>query len=256
MKLLKSLIVFACIVEEQAFHDAGEDDERLQQLLVVLGRASLERRIGQRVDERDQELVLVADRLHFVVRVEDLGLVQAQRFNDVLIGVRVDRLFKRLAQQVLAAFRRGDLAIRAEHDVVGGQRIGSDEETEVALDDAALVVGQAVRILPQRYVARHLDFLRHPVVSTGGEIFFPGPFVFERHQLVDVCLAVDDALVGNVDAAHFSGGRRLGRQRGQRSRGNAGHGISHGLQAERGGVWTLFRIIFELQHGLSPLLMF
>lgn len=172
-----------------------------QQLLIVLGRAGLERRIGQRVDERDQELVLVADRRHLVVRIEDLGLVQAQRFHDVLIRVRVDRLFKRLAQQVLAAFRRGDLAVGAQHDVVGGQRVGRHEKAQVALDDAALVFGQTVRVFPQGDVARHVDFLRHPVVRAAGEVLFPRPLVLERHQLVDVGGAVDDALVGGVHAA-------------------------------------------------------
>jgi hypothetical protein len=77
------------------------------------------------------------------------AFVQAERLDDVLVGVRVDRLLEGLAQQVLAAFGRGDVAVGAEHDVVGGQRIGGDEEAEVALDQAALVVGQAVGRLPQ-----------------------------------------------------------------------------------------------------------
>jgi hypothetical protein len=108
---------------------------------------------------------------------------------------------KGLAQQELAALGRRDVAVGAQHDVVGGQRVGGDEEAEVALDDAALVFGQAVGVLPQRDVARHVHFLRHPVVGAGGEVFFPGPLVLERHQLVDVGLAVDDALVGGVHAA-------------------------------------------------------
>ena len=33
-------------VEEQAFHQAGEDDQALQQCLVVLGRAGLEVRVA------------------------------------------------------------------------------------------------------------------------------------------------------------------------------------------------------------------
>lgn len=45
-------------VEEQAFHQASEDDQRLQQRLVGFGRARLEVGIRDRVDERDQELVL------------------------------------------------------------------------------------------------------------------------------------------------------------------------------------------------------
>ena len=85
----------------------------------------------------------------FVVRVEDLALVQAERLDDVLVRVRVDRFLERLAQQELAALGRGDVAIGAQHDVVGGERIGGHEEAEVALDDAALVFGQAVRVFPE-----------------------------------------------------------------------------------------------------------
>ena len=61
-----------------------------------------------------------------------------------------------------------------------------------------------------RDVALHVDLLRHPVVGAGGEVFLPGPLVLERHQLVDVGLAVDDALVGDVDAARatVAGARR------------------------------------------------
>ena len=110
----------------------------------------------------------------------------------------MDRFFERLAQQVLAAFRRRDVAVGAQHDVVGGQRVGGDEEAEVALDDAALVFGQAVRVLPQLDVALHVDFLRHPVVGAAGQVLVAGPFVLERDQLVDIGLAVDDALVLGV----------------------------------------------------------
>ena len=108
---------------------------------------------------------------------------------------------------------------------------------------AALVLGEAVRVFPQGNVARHLDFLRHPVVRTGGEIFFPGPFIFERHQLVDVGLTVDDALVGDVDAAHFD--RCLSRRRGG----------GRTLQARRAGRVPLLCAIFKLQHVI-PLYRF
>ena len=62
----------------------------------------------------------------------------------------------------------------------------------------------------------HVHFLRHPVVGAGGEVLLPGPLVLERHQLVDVGLAVDDALVGGLDAAR---GRRCAVQRPQRAAG-------------------------------------
>ena len=109
--------------------------------------------------------------------------------------------FKGLAQQELAALRRCNVAISAQRDVVGCQRIGGYKETQVALDQPALVFGQTVGVFPECDVAGHVDFLRHPVVGASGEVFFPGPFVFERHQLVDVGLAIDDALVCCIHAA-------------------------------------------------------
>ena len=69
-----------------------------------------------------------------------------------------------------------------------------------------------------RDVARHVDFLRHPVVGAGGEVLLPGPLVLERHQLVDVGLAVDDALVGGVDAARAIGAARRRGSGGARAR--------------------------------------
>ena len=131
-------------VEEQPFHDAGEDDQALQELLIGLRRAGLEFRVGQRLDERDQELVLLPDAGNLVVGVEDLAFVQPQALDDVLVGVGVDRFFESLAQQVLAALGCGDVAVGAEHDVVRRQAVGGDEEPEVALDHQALVLGQAV----------------------------------------------------------------------------------------------------------------
>src|SRR5690606_25223826 len=66
--------------------------------------------------------------------------------------------------------------------------------------------GECIGVLPLSDVARHVDFLRHPMVGAGGKVFFPGPFVFEGHQLVDVGGAVDDALVcGTHTARHACG---------------------------------------------------
>ena len=123
-----------------------------------------------------------------------------QRLDDVLIGVGVDGLLEGLAQQELSALGRGDVAVGAQHDVVGRQRIGSDEEAEIALDDAALVFGQTVWVFPCRDVARHVDFVGHPVIGARGEVFLPRPLVLEGHQLVDVGAAVDDAFVSRVDS--------------------------------------------------------
>jgi len=188
-------------IEEQTFHEASKHDERLQKRLICFLSARFEVRVHDGVNERNQELVFVADGLNFVVRVEDFAFVQAQRLSDVLVGVGVNGFFKGLAQQELAALRRRDVAVGAQSDVVGSQRVGCHKEAQVALDQAALVFCQTVGVFPERYVAGHVDFLRHPVVGASGEVFFPGPFVFEGHQLVDVGLAVDDALVSCVHAA-------------------------------------------------------
>jgi len=78
--------------------------------------------------------------------------------------MRVNRFLERLAQQILAAFRRADVTIGTEHDVVRGERIGGDEEAQVALDDQTLVVGQAVRVLP---TARCRAACSLPAASSG-----------------------------------------------------------------------------------------
>lgn len=213
-------------VEEQAFHDAGEHDQGFEQLLVVFDGAGLEFRVAQHVDERDQEFVLVADGLHFVIGVEHFAFVQAQAFHDVLVGVGVDGFVKGLAQQELAAFRAGDLAIGAQHDVVCGQGIRGDEEAQVALDDAHFVFGQLAGF-PLFDVALHVHFLRHPVVGALRQVLFPSPLVLERYQLVDVGRAVDHLLVHHVYAA-------------------GAMGVHGGGGGGRGGDG-----VFEIQHGCS-----
>ena len=219
--------------------------------MIVLGRTGLEVLVHDHVDERDQELVLVTDALDFHVGVEHLGLVQAQAFHDVLVGMGVDGLFKGLAQQILAALRRGDMAVGAEHNVVGSQAVGGDEEAQVAGDDAALVRGQTIRVLPLGDVAAHIDFLRHPVIGAAGQILFPGPLVLERHQLVHVGGAVDDALVLDTDAAMGNGRSRCGCGRFS-THDVAPVGRRGGLQAGRGLLAGLG--VFKTQHYLSPYL--
>ena len=86
--------------------------------MIGLGRAGPEGRVGEDVDERDEELVLVTDARDLVVGVEYLALVQTQALDDVLVSVSVDGFLERLPQQVLPAFGRGDVTIGAENEVV------------------------------------------------------------------------------------------------------------------------------------------
>src|SRR5690606_23287226 len=136
-------------IKEQTFHQASKNNQRFKQGLVGLRRACLEVGVGNGINEWNQEFIFGAYGRHFVVGIEDLGFIEIQAFDDVLVSVRVYGFFKGLAQQELPAFRCGDVSVGAEHNVVGGQRIGRDEEAKVALYDAALVFGQAIWILPQ-----------------------------------------------------------------------------------------------------------
>jgi hypothetical protein len=115
-----------------------------------------------------------------------------------LEGVGVDGLLKGLAQEVLAAFGVGEMAIDGEDDVVGDERLGGGEESEIALDGVALVGGEAVGRFPEGDVGLHGDLGGHPVVVTAGEVSLPCPAVLERKELVDVGAAVDHGFV--VDA--------------------------------------------------------
>ncbi len=124
----------------------------------------------------------------------------------------VDRLFERLAQDVLAAFRVGDQAVHGQDQVVGNQGVGGGEEAQVAHHDAALVVGQAFRVFPEGDVGGHVDFLRHPVVCAAVQVLLPGPVVFEWHELVEVGAAVDHALFidGDTGGGAFEFGEAFG----------------------------------------------
>lgn len=48
--------------------------------------------------------------------------------------------WRAVKSQVLATFRRRDVAAGVQHGVVGGQRVGGHEIAQVALDDAAVFV--------------------------------------------------------------------------------------------------------------------
>jgi hypothetical protein len=68
--------------------------------------------------------------------------------------------------------RVGEVAVDGEDDVVGHQGFRRSEEAEVALDGAALVVGEAVGALPESDVGLHGDLGGHPVVVAAGERYF------------------------------------------------------------------------------------
>src|SRR5690606_21408269 len=214
-------------VEEDALKYAVKGDQVLQQRLVLFHRAGGEGRVGQLARVLDAPLCFFRHHRHFAVHVEDVTFIHGQRLDAVLVGVGVDRFLEGLAQDVLAALRVGDQAIGGQHQVVGDQRIGGGEEAEGALDDATLVIGQAFRVLPQRDVGAHVDFLRHPVVGAAVEVFLPGPVVLEWHQLVEVGAAVDHALFVDLYATGgaFQFGHSLGGVHAIDGGTRAGHGV-------------------------------
>jgi len=104
-----------------------------QQFLVVFRRAGLEIRIGQHIDEGQQELVLVADALHLVIHVEHFALVQPPDFPRYT-GKRGCEIASSNAwrSKYWPALRIGDVAVSTQRDIVCGQTVGSAEETQVA----------------------------------------------------------------------------------------------------------------------------
>ena len=110
----------------------------------------------------------------------------------------VDGFLECLPQQILAAFRVGQVPIDRQDDVVGDEALGCGEEAEIALDHAPLILGEPVLRLPERDVGLHGHLGRHPMIVAAGEILFPRPAIFQRQKLVHVGACIDHALV--IDA--------------------------------------------------------
>lgn len=187
-------------VEEDAFHDDVKADEVFEEVAQPLGGGGAEAVLDDVFGEAHFEGVFVVDGVDFVIHVEDFALVEGEGFDDVVEGVGVDGFFEGLAQEVLAAFRVGDVFEDGQDDVVADEGFGGGEEAEVAHDDVAFFGGEAVGF-PEFDVGTHGDFVGHPVVGAAFEVVVPGPVVFDGHELVDVDGgAVDEAFVVFVDA--------------------------------------------------------
>ncbi len=169
----------------------------------ALERLGFEVRIEKVLRQVELEGILVMDARDLAVHVEDFALVEAERFHDVLIGVRMERLFESLAQQVLARFGVREVLVHREHEVVRDERVRRREEAEVALDDATFVFAQLIG-LPELDVASHGDFLRHPMVRASVEVVLPRPLVLDRDELVEVGAAVDELFLIDLDARRLA----------------------------------------------------
>lgn len=108
-------------VKEQAFHRAGERDDRAQQLRVVFKRAGVELRIVDDLNEWDQGNGPRRRSTGSHVNAEDFLLVKPSDSTMYFVGVGVDDFLEGLAKQVLAAFRHRDMAVGAQHGIVGSQ---------------------------------------------------------------------------------------------------------------------------------------
>ena len=177
---------------------------------------------------------LVRDRGHLAVHVEQLALVEAEAFDDVLEGVGVHRLLERLAQQILPAFRIGQMAVDRQHDVVGDEAFGRGEEAEIALDRRAARPRSGRRATS---TARYRPAWKLRSASSdccSREIFLPRPFVFQRQQLIDVGAAIDHPLVVDGDAAAAAvDGAEAGRVGGRERR----RGATAGGVRRAGAAW-------------------
>jgi len=142
-------------VEPHAFEYDIEGNEVTQECLVRLWRSRLEIPVVKVLRVLQRPRRLVRDRRHFSIHVEQLALIEAKAFDDVLEGVRMYRLFKGLPQQILTAFRIGQVPVDRQHNVVGNETLGCCEESEVALDRATFVLGEAVARFPKCDVGLH-----------------------------------------------------------------------------------------------------
>lgn len=186
-------------VEEDPFHDDVEADQVLEEFLDACIGGGGKCGVQNVLRQLHLELVFVVDRVDLVVHVEYLALVEGQRFDDVEERVGVERLFERLAQEVLAHFGVGHVAEDRQDDVIADQALGRREEAEVAHDDAPLVIAQRFR-LPDLDVFAHRHFVRHPVVGAAVQIVLPRPLILQGHQLVDIHrVAVDQPLLSDLD---------------------------------------------------------
>ena len=105
-------------VKENAFSDCIEPDQVSQQLLVGFGSARMKIGIAQRMGMTQAPGRFLGHRGDFPVHIEHLAFVHTERFDTVLIGMGVYRLFEGLPQQVLAALRVCDVPVYRQHQVV------------------------------------------------------------------------------------------------------------------------------------------
>ncbi len=135
----------------------------------------------------------------FPVHIVYFCLIQTQGFHTVLVRMGMQGFLKGLSQQVLPAFGIGNVTVYGEDEIISHQGIGWGEESQVTFDNDAFVAGQPLRIFPQSNIGIHIDFLWHPVIGAAIQVFLPGPFVFERYELIEIGPAVDHLLVINTD---------------------------------------------------------
>ena len=106
-------------VEEDAFGDHIEANEVLQEALIRLARACVERRVTDMVSMGNAPGGFASNRLHLMLHIEDLTLLKPKGLNAILIRMRMDGLFKGLSQNVLTALRVGDQSVDRQHQIIG-----------------------------------------------------------------------------------------------------------------------------------------
>ena len=87
-----------------------------------------------------------------------------------------------------------------KYDVITHQTLGCTEEAEITHNNLPLISTELVGF-PQLNILLHRHLIRHPLVFTAVEIMFPGPVIFDGHQLINIHgFAVDQAFVIHINA--------------------------------------------------------
>ena len=150
------------------------------------------------------------DLRYYPVAVVDVQLFEVEGFDAVLVGPGMQGLLEYLTCLVDLQLGRTHLFHHRQADVAHREDVCRGQVGEHVLEHVALGMGEGVVVVVQ--ILRHRDLEWRPVIAVGIEEEFPRPRILERHELVDVGLAVDDALVGSTHRRQRGGMGGRGKQ--------------------------------------------
>ena len=87
---------------------------------------------------------------NFHIHIKNFTLIKTETFNNVLKSMGMNRLFKSLSQQILAAFWIRNMTIHRGHNVVGHKRLTTGKKPRLRL---TICLSSPLKVLMLRHVA-------------------------------------------------------------------------------------------------------